>query len=72
MAEFSSPTRLVPDGAYRHLSTWFRRLESFIPKPELFTWCGCLLMVQLLGAASASGYIITLLFLLVAFGIAAD
>ena len=58
----------VADGSYAHLSTGFRRLESVIPKPELFTWCGCLLMFQLLGAASASGYIITALFVLVAIG----
>lgn len=60
--------RLVPDGSYGHLSAGFRGLESVIPRPELFTWCGCLLMFQLLGAASASGYIITALFLLVAIG----
>lgn len=46
----------------------FRRLESVIPKPEIFTWCGCLIMFQLLGAAAVSGYVITALFLFVAIG----
>lgn len=65
MGEFQPVTnrtlRFIP-------SAWPGRLESVIPKSELFTWCGCLLMFQLLGAAAASGYIITALFLLVAIG----
>nr|WP_246697063.1 hypothetical protein [Rhizobium sp. WYCCWR 11146] len=63
-----STLRNVLDGSYGHLSAGFLQLETVVPKPELLTWCGCLLIFQLLGAASASGYIITALFLLVALG----
>lgn len=62
------PIARLEDRSHRRRSIGFRRLEGVIPKREIFTWCGCLLMFQLLGAASASGYIITALFLFVAIG----
>lgn len=49
--------------------SWANRLlKNAVPDHELLLFLGCLIMLWMIGAASASGYALTAVFLLVAAG----